>query len=279
MGLNSTCRQIRVGALCAFALCCYTNSAVAEISVPNSFVDGQPAIAADVNDNFDALAQAINTIKYPEGEYSVLSQEELDSGLVRTTIYAYEESHFSNEQYFVDPSVTWYESTDYIWVSEGHETTVNALGHFTSSYRYVVESDDDLGEGLSSVAPTSCPDGTEIPRETSFTIRYTYSLVSAEGTLAFSNVSSDEAGVFVGCDPVQEYYYLEGAGTGRFQCIDRAAYYGAFNGGGGNGWDKLYVAGASNYPRVVTGSFDKDSNGQWGTYYIEIDAPADCLTF
>lgn len=286
MGLNSFRKEYALNTSLALVLVGCLSNAVGEISVPNKFVDGQPAVADEVNENFDELAEAIRSINQPQDAYTVLSQEELESGLVRTTLYAYEKSNFFNEQYFVDPSDT-FEDEDYVYVAEGRGTIVNALGRFSEAFRYVMTPDEDTREPVSEIAPTLCPDDTPIARWTGDTIRYSYSLVGQDGTLAFSNYSTSEGGVFIGCQAYAqtfnswwiEYYYLEGAGTGKFQCIERAAYFGAFNGGGQSAWDKLYVQSPTTYPRVSTGSYNGESNGEWGTYFIEIDAPSDCLVF
>ena len=286
MGLNSFCKECGFRTSLALVLVSSFSSAVGEISVPNKFVDGQPAVADDVNENFNELAEAITAINQPQDAYTVLSQEELESGLVRTTLYAYEQNDFFNQQYFVDPRST-LDDEDYVYVAEGRGTTINALGRFADSFRYVMTPNEDTRAGVSEVAPTLCPDGSTIDRWTGDTIRYSYSLVGQGGTLAFSNYSSSEGGVFLGCRAYAqtfnsdwiEYYYLEGAGTGKFQCVERAAYFGAFNGGGQSAWDKLYVQSPTTYPRISTGSYNGESNGEWGTYFIEIDAPSDCLVF
>ena len=92
----------------------------------------------------------------------------------------------------------------------------------------------------------------------------------------FSNRGTSNAGIYEGgC--ASEYYYLEGKGSGEYSCVSRAAWYGALGGGDGQGWDKVYSPDRGSYPNIVVGVFDRKTNGAWGTYYLEIDAPADCL--
>ena len=43
------------------------------------------------------------------------------------------------------------------------------------------------------------------------------------------------------------------------------------------GWSLAYAPSRLEYPNMFAGIFDRSSNGLWGTYYLEIDAPADCL--
>ena len=72
------------------------------------------------------------------------------------------------------------------------------------------------------------------------------------------------------------YFYADGKGLGIYKCITRVAYYGALGGGLGKGFPKIYVP-TETLPYSNTGVFDRTTNGLWGTYYLEIDAPADCL--
>ena len=66
------------------------NHLFADIKVPNEFSSGSPAKASEVNENFAALVEDIQAITEPEKKYSIISSETLDSGLVRTKLYAFE---------------------------------------------------------------------------------------------------------------------------------------------------------------------------------------------
>lgn len=258
------------------------NHVAAEVKVPHEFSSGSPALASEVNENFSALVEDIQAIAEPEKKYSIISSETLDSGLVRTKLYAYEESHYAGQVYFLDAPT---QNAGSYLVSEGTQRIVNALGEFQGTYQYFLnpggtyESPDD-----SEVSPVSCPDGSQLPRYNQL-IRYNYTLVNSRGSFSFSNVGTANAGVYVGCADYAktfgsssiEYYYLEGIGAGVYSCVSRVAYYGAFNGGDQVGWSKAYSPSRFEYPNVVSAVFDRSSNGKWGSYYLEIDAPADCL--
>ena len=67
--------------------------AMGATSVPNTFKTGEPAKAAEVNENFSTLSSAIDSnaidisaLSRPGSGYSILSSETLDSGLVRTKL-------------------------------------------------------------------------------------------------------------------------------------------------------------------------------------------------
>jgi len=283
---NSIAVQIGVFAL---LMTFGVNQVSAKIKVPNEFSSGTPAKASEVNENFAALVEDIQAITEPEKKYSIISSETLESGLVRTKLYAYEESHYAGQVYYADSPT---QATGTYLVSEGTERLVNALGEFEGSYKYSlnVNSSVSYGSSVSDVAPVSCPDGSELPRSNS-NIRYTYTWTNSEGTFTFANSGSVDAGVYWGCETYAqslgaaadlngiEYYYLEGTGSGIYSCVSRAAYYGAFNGGEQTGWSKAYAPARFDYPNAVSGVFERSSNGNWGTYYLEIDAPADCLNF
>jgi hypothetical protein len=275
---NSIAAQIGI---CDLLMVFGINHLFADIKVPNEFSSGSPAKASEVNENFAALVEDIQAITEPEKKYSIISSETLASGLVRTTLYAYEESQYEGRVYFSDSPT---ETTGTYLVSEGTERLVNSLGEFKGSYKYFlnVSSSVSYGSSFSEFAPGSCPDGSNLPRSNS-NIRYTHTWTNSEGTLTFANTGSANAGVYYGCDNYSpsgggiEYYYLEGSGAGIYSCISRVAYYGAFLGDEQTGWSKAYAPTPGLIPYAVSGVFDRSSNGQWGSYYLEIDAPADCL--
>ena len=274
------CKRGQIGILLVVAAFVSTQL-TAETKVPNEFTSGTPAKASEVNENFAALVEDIQAITEPEKKYSIISSETLESGLVRTKLYAFEESHRVEQVYFSEAPLM---SMGSNLVVEGTGRLVNALGEFNDSYKYFLyvggsyDSPDD-----SEFAPVSCPDGSELPRSNAL-IRYTHTLSNSEGTLTFANTGSANAGVYYGCDYYSqsgqgiEYYYLEGSGAGIYSCISRAAFYFALLADEQSGWSTAYAPALGNIPYASSGVFDRSSNGQWGSYYLEIDAPADCLS-
>jgi hypothetical protein len=242
----------------------------AATEVPNTFNSGTPALANEVNENFSALNDKIESISAPEKSYSVLSSETLDNGLVRTTLYAYEAMDYSTHEYYLDLNFT-------MFVAETREYAINALGKFRGEHRYsaIFGGPPNILDG-SDFSPISCSDGAPLPRS-QFAVAYTYTLRNTSGAFVFSNLGTENAGVYTGCDPGAEFYYLEGKGSGIYECVSRVVYHGAFNGGGGNGWSKAKTQGGFDGSASTVGVFNRSSNGSWGTYYLEIDAPVDCL--
>jgi len=256
-------------------------------SVPNTFGTGEPARAAEVNDNFSSLASAIDSnstgiaaLSSPGNSYSVVSTETLDSGLVRTKLYAYEVSDYSGYNR-LDGS---------LYLGEGTEYIVNALGKFRGEWSYIVDySTPYSNPDDSDTSPIACQDGSAMTRLDPDYDNIVYNLTwrNERGAFAFSNRGTFHAGVYTGCNDFTadsgvtydfvEYSYLEGKGVGIYSCVERAAWHGAFFGGQTTFWDKVYVPSRTFYPNAVTGVFDRSNNGLWGTYYLEIDAPADCL--
>jgi hypothetical protein len=254
------------------------NQISAETKVPNQFTSGTPAKASEVNENFSDLNSKIEAISKPESSYSVLSTETLDSGLVRTTLYAYELSDYSgyNRQDTFNPN---------LYLGEGTEHIINALGTFRGEWSYISDDTKTVTiNNLSETSPIACPDGSAMIRSDS-DARYSVTWRNVRGAFVFSNIGTMNAGIY-GCTTSNftadngttydffEYYYLEGKGAGIYSCVERAAWHGAYMQDASSSWDKVYSGSGR---QVVTGVFDRKNNGIWGTYYLEIDAPADCL--
>ena len=235
------------------------------------------ALAGDTTTITSGQASAITTntdkveaITNPHRDYSIISSENLDSGLVRTKLYFYELQDFST-------TARRDEDNSGLYIYNGHESVVNALGTFRGHYSFRADYGTTYSDprGPNS-PPISCPDGTALQRQP-YDVVYDASFRNESGGFVFSNRGTVNAGIYSGCD-VAEYYYLEGKGSGVYSCVSRAAYYGAFGGGGGEGWSKAYAPDSGeDLPYIVVGTFDRESNAGWGTYYLEIDAPADCL--
>ena len=277
-------KVVRIG-ICFSLAALSTIQLAAQANVPNVFESGTPAKAAEVNENFTALNNKIESISAPEKGFSVLSSETLDSGLVRTKLYAYEAgSHYTAQ--------ISRETGNY--VNLGTEYVLNALGRFRGEYKYsfndeyvelAVERETD---SATQVLEGACPNGDGMDRIPQ--TLYTYTLSNDQGAFVMSDqgasrpsigmsitANNSKAGSYYGCDENFEYYYLEGLGTGIYSCIDRVAYYGAFTDNTGV-MDKAYAPSSRIMPYTLVGVFDGTTNGVWGTYYLEIDAPADCLS-
>jgi len=211
----------------------------------------------------------IKSVTNPHSAYSIISSVILDSGLVRTKLYAYELQDYSSTGR-ID------ESNPNRYIFDGVESLVNALGTFKGQYAYLADygKSNNSDPDAANSPPISCPDGTELQRQPN-DIVYNLTFRNESGGFAFSNKGTSNAGIYNGCGNA-EYYYLEGNGTGIYSCVSRAAYYGAFGGGDGEGWSKAYAPNQG-YPNIVVGTFNRETNGAWGTYYLELDAPADCL--
>jgi hypothetical protein len=245
--------------------------------VPNEFTSGTPAKASEVNENFSDLSSKIEAISKPESSFLVLSTETLDSGLVRTMLYAYELSDYSgySRQDTSNPN---------LYLGEGTEHIINALGTFRGEWSYIYdETKTGTNNNLSETSPIACPDGSAMVRSDS-DARYSVTWRNVYGAFVFSNIGTVNAGIYY-CNPntftadngrsyeFGEYYYLEGEGAGIYSCVERAAWHGAYM-TASSFWDKVYSGSGR---QIVTGVFDRKNNGLWGTYYLEIDAPEGCL--
>lgn len=270
------CKRGQIGILLVVATFVSTQL-TAETKVPNEFTSGTPAKASEVNENFSDLSSKIEAISKPESSYSVLSTETLDSGLVRTTLYAYELSDYSGYSRLdtFNPN---------LFLGEGTEHIINALGTFRGEWSFIYDWTKTVtNNNLSETSPIACPDGSAMVRSDS-DARYSVTWRNVYGAFVFSNIGTVNAGIYY-CNPNKftadngssyefgEYYYLEGKGAGIYSCVERAAWHGAYM-IANSFWDKVY-GGSSR--QIVTGVFDRKNNGLWGTYYLEIDAPEGCL--
>jgi len=255
------------------------NQLSAETKVPNEFTSGTPAKASEVNENFSDLNSKIEAISKPESSYSVLSTETLDSGLVRTKLYAYEQHSSSRQVNFRNTESL---GPDSAVESSGLGVVINALGQFQIDWFYRNKFLQDYSDPDEAYfAHVTCPDGSQIPR-VGTDIALNFNFISLAEGFVLSNRGGINTGVFAGCpDPLSgfstAYYYLEGFGSGVYSCVSRVAYYGS-KGGGGFTYKTapLDATGFDSYTTIST--FDRTSIGEWGTYYLEIDAPAGCIT-
>lgn len=260
------------------------NQLAAETKVPNEFTSGTPAKASEVNENFSDLSSKIEAISKPESSYSVLSTETLYNGLVRTKLYAYEQ-HSSSKQVIFHNTDSGLSSEPAVEVRQ-MGVVINALGKFQQDIYYR----DNFNRAYSnpvgpSVAHVTCPDGSPIERALTDVV-FNYSFVNLAGSFVLSSRGGANSGVFRGCvdelGVVKEYYYLEGLGNGVYSCVSRVAFYGSDSGGftsdtaPSQSWRNDNGMGFA--PYVTVNFFDRTSNGKWGTYYLEIDAPAGCIT-
>ena len=258
--------------------------AMGATSVPNTFKTGEPAKAAEVNENCSTLSSAIDSnssdisaLSKPGIGYSILSSETLDSGLVRTKLYAYELNDYKNLGELTPAGG---------YLGTGSEYVVNALGEFRGDWHYAEYGGIRSIAGESTTSPVACQDGsamTRSPLDTDYFLTWR----NERGALIFANRGTANSGIYYGCNDFTsdagvtysfgEYYYLEGKGVGIYSCVDRAVWHGAFLRHPNSFWEKTYVPSRTDYPHSVAGVFDRSTNGLWGTYYLEIDAPADCL--
>jgi hypothetical protein len=287
-------KVVRIG-ICLMITVFGANLLSAETKVPNEFTSGTPAKASEVNENFSDLNSKIEAISKPESSYSVLSTETLDSGLVRTKLYAFEEGSIAE-------SLTWEgdpSNEDLVGRRDNSGSVVNALGRFQTEGRYRTEFFNLYSEADSifddvQYASVNCPDGSQILRAYPV-IYYTRTFQNSAGGFVLSSHDNVSTGTFDGCVAVAQergepegasirYVHLEGRGSGIYSCVSRAAYYGSTNGGDGKGFQFVRSPPLDRTrpyplkPSAYVGTFDRSSNGKWGTYYLEIDAPAGCIT-
>jgi hypothetical protein len=276
------CKRGQIGILLVVAAFVSTQL-TAETKVPNEFTSGTPAKASEVNENFAALVEDIQAITEPEKKYSIISSETLESGLVRTKLYAFEE--FTYEQYvtYDDKTLTGTFELDVFWDSTGKG--VNALGRleFSGYDQKKLLTSYSPGQWGSSTedilyAPVTCPDGSQMSRHRNVHFR-TRIFRHATGGFVLSSHDSISSGMFEGCSEFAgDYYYLEGRGTGIYSCVTRIAYHGSTRSGGFSSKARAPAANFSTQvPYGTVTTYDRKSNGTWGTAVLEIDAPADCL--
>jgi hypothetical protein len=276
------CKRGQIGILLVVAAFVSTQL-TAETKVPNEFTSGTPAKASEVNENFAALVEDIQAITEPEKKYSIISSETLESGLVRTKLYAFEE--FTYEQYvrFDDKTLTGTFELDVFWDSTGKG--VNALGRleFSGYDQKKLLTSYSPGQWGSSTedilyAPVTCPDGSQMSRHRNVHFR-TRIFRHATGGFVLSSHDSISSGMFEGCSEFDgDYFYLEGRGTGIYSCVTRIAYHGST---GSGEYPSTARAPAGTFsilvPYGTVTTHDRRSNGTWGAAVLEIDAPADCL--
>ena len=276
------CKRGQIGILLVVAAFVSTQL-TAETKVPNEFTSGTPVKASEVNENFAALVEDIQAITEPEKKYSIISSETLESGLVRTKLYAFEE--FTYEQYvtYDDKTLTGTFELDVFWDSTGKG--VNALGRleFSGYDQKKLLTSYSPGQWGSSTedilyAPVTCPDGSQMSRHRNVHFR-TRIFRHATGGFVLSSHDSISSGMFEGCSEFDgDYFYLEGRGTGIYSCVTRIAYHGSTR---SEGFSSKARAPAANFstqvPYGTVTTYDRKSNATWGTAVLEIDAPADCL--
>ena len=261
------------------------NHLFADIKVPNEFSSGSPAKASEVNENFAALVEDIQAITEPEKKYSIISSETLDSGLVRTKLYAFEKITYEILYRYDDKTgIGGALELNRDLKGEG----VNALGRFEFSGYSLQKllTDYSPGQWGSSAddilyAPVTCPDGSQIPRHPNpyFSTRV---FRNATGGFVLSSHDSTSTGIFVGCSELAAereqsrvtYWHLEGRGTGIYSCVSRVAYYGV---AGGVKYAQAPANASVEVPFGMVATSAREENSAWGVPVLEIDAPADCL--
>ena len=239
----------------------------------DTFANGEVADANAVNANFKNIDDRLKAIEDGEtNEPGYLEQQVLPNGDVFTKLYLYETASFSGFSIDRQPDGGAFED----W---GQEQSTNALGSFHGAYFYKYPPADAIASPTGDT-PTGavCPGG-EAP-EFWYQAEYEYSIRQASGALQFSTTSGDISGIYqclsfdCGADcpnNFNEYYILQGQDVGDYSCVKSAVMYGLSGAANARGISKIRGE------NLITGVFDPDSNGPFGTYYLEITAPSGCL--
>ena len=236
-----------------------------------TFSNGEVADAQKMNENFQYL---VDRLPETANSYEFIEQRTLQDGNVFTKLRLYEEASFSGfrvDRRLYDPSLA-YED----W---GQEKNVNALGTFDNAYIYVFPPKTDIPNPTNTDLPATCPDGS-VP-EFGYQASYSYAMRNLTGAIQFSTAYGDMSGIYQCASYVcgddcpndfNEFYIMEGQGIGDYSCIESVVMYGLLGGGNARAWKK--VKG----PNWITGVFDDSYNDEFGTYFLEIIAPAGCIT-
>lgn len=233
----------------------------------HTFENGRVADAEKINENFSHLSNLIAGIG-DSGRF--LEQRTLPDGDVFTKLYMYESGHYSGFSINRRP--------DGAFESWGEEFMTNALGTFVGNYIYVYPPSEEIPAPTNTDLPASCPDG-EAP-VFDFQASYSLSYRNQTGAIHLDTTIGDMSGIYfcpsydcgVDCpNTFNHYYIMEGEGLGGYECIKKVVSYGLLGGGNARGFKKIRGQNA------VTGYFDPDSNGLFGTYYLEIIAPPGCI--
>lgn len=237
--------------------------------VPHTFNNGEVADANKINENFSQLSALV----LGTGDSSrFLEQRTLPDGNVFTKLYFYESGHYSG--------VTINRRPDGAYESWGDESLTNALGTFVGKYTYVYPPAEEIPPPTNTDLPATCPGG-EAP-EFDFQASYAASYRNQTGAIHFDTTIGDMSGIYLcpsydcgsDCptgDGPRPYYIWEGEGLGGYECIESVVLHGLLGGGNARGFKKIRG------PYAETGYFNPESNGLFGTYYLEIVAPAGCI--
>jgi hypothetical protein len=237
----------------------------------HTFKNGEVADADKINENFQNL---VDRLPEQDSSYAFVEQRTLEDGKVFTKLRLYEKASFSGfrvDRRIDDPNLA-YED----W---GQETSINALGSFDTAYIYVYPPKTNIPNPTNTDLPTTCPDGSA--PEFWYQASYSYAMRSITGAIQFSTAYGDMSGIYQCASYVcgddcpndfNEFYIMEGQGIGDYSCIESVVMYGLLGGGNARAWNK--VKG----PNWVTGVFDASYNDEFGTYFLEIIAPAGCIT-